>query len=377
MSYQERLVLYEEIETLRERPLICYVTSIRPQASGQIAADVIPEIIKQINEIPTVNQEVDLLVVSNGGDGITAARIISLLRERFKKVAVLLPYVAYSAATLLALGADEIVMHPFSNLGPVDPQLVITRPGPNGTLERMSYGTEDLRNYFAFVRSEVGISDQAQMAKAFEMLCEAVGPIPIGLAKRSAQLSLALGEKLLNLHMKDSSQAKAITETLSRSYHHHGYPLGRSEAKNIGLPVAATSEEVEQKLWRIWEDLEQKMQCNRVFEPLEIVLSDPNAASLIGPVLQAQIPANLPPQVLQAAYNQVLQQLTVVSVDPVDYEWFLVTLESSRCKSECRAKGKISAVRQPDMNISVSIVQTFMGWTFSRSPLYNVNEEVK
>ena len=62
----------------------------------------------------------DLLLVSNGGDPVVSWRIISLLRERFKKVGVLLPYQAYSAATLVALGADDIVMHPFSNLGPVE-----------------------------------------------------------------------------------------------------------------------------------------------------------------------------------------------------------------------------------------------------------------
>jgi ClpP class serine protease len=48
-------------------------------------------------------------------------RLISLFREYAAKVAVLLPYRAYSAATLLALGADEIVMHPFAEMGPIDP----------------------------------------------------------------------------------------------------------------------------------------------------------------------------------------------------------------------------------------------------------------
>ncbi len=100
MAYQERLALYNDIEALRGRPLICYVTSIRPQASGQIAGDVISELIKQINEISDEYQEVDFLVVSNGGDPIAAARIVSLLRERFEKVSVLIPYVAYSAATM-------------------------------------------------------------------------------------------------------------------------------------------------------------------------------------------------------------------------------------------------------------------------------------
>jgi hypothetical protein len=367
MSYRDRLTLYRDIETSRERPLICYVTSIRPQASGTIAGDAIPEIIKQINEIPKEQQEVDLLIVSNGGDPIAAARIISLLRERFKRVSVLVPYVAYSAATLLALGADEIVMHPFSNLGPVDPQLIVTRPGQGGVAERLAYGTEDLRNYFSFARSLAGISDQEQMARAFELLCNEVGAVPIGIAQRSAQLSLALGEKLLNLHMKDGSQAKVITETLSRSYHHHGYPLGPSEAESIGLPVIRPSASLENSIWHVWEDLEQGMECNKVFEPLEVVLNDPIAANLLNSSVQVQIPANLPPEILQAIYTQILQGIQPVTVPSVDYELFLATLESTRGKSECRVKGKITAVRQPDMNISVSMVQLSQGWTFSKT----------
>jgi ClpP class serine protease len=43
---------------------------------------------------------------------------MSLLREKVKDVAILIPQAAFSAATLMALGADEIVMHPCGNLGP-------------------------------------------------------------------------------------------------------------------------------------------------------------------------------------------------------------------------------------------------------------------
>ena len=37
MSYVTRKALFEQIENLRERPLISYVTSIRPNLSGQMA----------------------------------------------------------------------------------------------------------------------------------------------------------------------------------------------------------------------------------------------------------------------------------------------------------------------------------------------------
>jgi hypothetical protein len=92
--------IYRQIEEERGRPLITYATSSRPNAEGVIASDVIPEICRQILRIPSDKKVIDLLVVSRGGDPIVSWRIISLLRERFEKVNVLVPYEAYSAATL-------------------------------------------------------------------------------------------------------------------------------------------------------------------------------------------------------------------------------------------------------------------------------------
>ncbi len=369
MTYRDRLNLYREIEGLRKRPLITYVTSSRPNASAQMAPDVIPHFIKQIIATGAEPEEVDVLIVSNGGDANVAWRVISLLRERFKMVGALLPYGAYSAATLVALGADEIVMHPFANLGPVDPQLTAPRriPGQGGqpdTVEMIQFGSEDLNNFFDFVRSDVGISDQEQLARVFELVCKDVGSMSIGVAKRSSQLALAMSEQLLNLHMKDSSQARAITEKLNRSFYHHGYPLGLSEAKKIGLPVVSAEGELGRLIWAVWEDLENEMECNMPFDPLEVVLSSPDTAALIGPALQIQLPANLPAPLMEQAYNNILQQIQVVAVNPVDYEHFQATVESIRCRSNFRTKGKISAVRLPDMNIAANIATTSRRWTF-------------
>ena len=36
----------------------------------------------------------------------------------------LVPYYAFSAGTLIAVGANEIFMHPTASLGPVDPQIL-------------------------------------------------------------------------------------------------------------------------------------------------------------------------------------------------------------------------------------------------------------
>lgn len=363
MSYTYRTGLYSKIEKIRGNPLICYVTSIRPGAAGDIAPDAIPELIKQINLIPPKHKEVDLLIVSNGGDAIAAARIISILRERFEKVSLIIPYVAYSAATIMAMGADEILMHPFSNLGPVDPQLEVTRVNQNGVSERIVYGTEDLRNYFAFVKSVVGISDQEQMTRAFELLCQEAGAIPLGVANRSAELSLALGERLLNLHMKDSNKAKTITETLSRSYHHHGYPLARSDAEKVGLPVVKPKPEIEGLMWQVWESLEQEMQCNNAFDLLEIIFKSEIGPLLTAPIQQVQFPSNLPQEVMDQLVQQLLGQLEIKNILPIGYSVFLATIESVRGRSENKIHGQVTAVRLPNLQIVSSNLQISQGWT--------------
>jgi hypothetical protein len=262
-------------------------------------------------------------------------------------------------------------MHPFSNLGPVDPQLTYPKRAPNQPagqeIEVVQFGSEDLRNFLEFVRSDVGITDQEQLERAFELVCKDIGAIPIGVAKRSSQLALSMGEKLLSLHLEDNSRARAIAEALNRSFYHHGYPLGVNEAQKIGLPVVLPPGELERALWQVWQDIEEEMECNKPFDPIEYVLKNKDASMLIGPVPQIQLPANLPAELLQQAYTNVLQQIKLVQVPPVDYSLFQATLESIRCRSEFRTNGKINAVRLPDMNIAVNIVRVSSGWTFTKN----------
>jgi len=336
-----------------------------------MSGDVIPQFAKLLSEIPDGANAIDILIVSNGGDPIVPWRVISMIREKYATVGALLPYAAYSAATLLALGADEIVMHPFSNLGPVDPQLQHQRriPGqpPGQEMEVINFGSEDLRNFLDFVKTDVGISDQEQLEKAFELICRDVGAIPIGVAKRSTQLALSMSEKLLGLHLGDTSRARAIAEALNRSFYHHGYPLGLSEAKKIGLPVVSPEPELEKALWAVWQDLEEEMACNTPFNPVEVVLQSSEASALLGPVPQIQLPVNLPPQMAEQVFQNILTQIKVVPVPPVEYNLFQATLESLWCRSEFRTIGKINATRLPDMNIAVSIVQVSSGWRFIKT----------
>lgn len=366
MSIATRLTLYREIEALRGCPLIAYVTSTRPNAQGGMATDVIPEILDQLLALPSECKQVDLLVVSLGGDPTVAWRIMTLLRDRVKKVGVLVPQAAFSAATLLALGADEIVMHPCGNLGPVDPQIRVMRKTDGKTPpEVISFGSEDLAGFLNFVRHNVGLSDQEYLKSAFELFCKEVGAVPIGIASRGARLSLSLGVKLLQMHMRDEAakqKATAIAETLNKEFFHHGYPVGRKEAKEIGLKIVEPKPDLEQKMWALWSDIETDLECRCPFNPMREIEKAGKAGPLFAPIPLLQIPSNLPPQVAQQVMNQVLQKIGIVEVEPVEYCNVAALVESTRRASAYTIKGRIFARRDFEAKIGLNTVVTSQQW---------------
>jgi len=73
-------------------------------------------------------RELDLVLHSPGGSPQAAEQMLEYLRTRFDNIRAIVPLQAKSAATMLALGCDEIVMGEHSELGPIDPQILIQVP---------------------------------------------------------------------------------------------------------------------------------------------------------------------------------------------------------------------------------------------------------
>lgn len=75
------------------------------------------------NAIPDDNKKPILLLIHNHGGRIEPAYLISkTCKELSPKFVVTIPRKAKSAATLIALGGNEVHMGPMSELGPIDPQ---------------------------------------------------------------------------------------------------------------------------------------------------------------------------------------------------------------------------------------------------------------
>ncbi len=129
--YQLRQACYKEIEDIRGRPLLVYAVKfplppIPPQLPINPPISIDLEDLDGFTDLVdsiTGQEEVDILLHSPGGSPEATERIVELLRTSFKKVCFLIPHSAYSAATMLALSGDEIVLHRSASLGPIDPQI--------------------------------------------------------------------------------------------------------------------------------------------------------------------------------------------------------------------------------------------------------------
>jgi hypothetical protein len=326
-----------------------------------MASDALAHLIDQLDSLPSGTTQLDFMIASFGGDPMVAWRMMSLIRQRVDEVSVLVPQSAYSAATLLALGADEIVMHPNSHLGPIDMQITtFTEGGPR------SFSTEDISAFLGFVRESLLITDQEHLRKLFEITCKEVGSLGVGFTARSSKLAISLADRLLGMHIKNDpsgAKKKSIMDALSGQFHSHAYPVSRDEALKIdGLPVNQARDQVlEELMWQLWLDLEDDLKERRPFSPIMELLNSSEAQKLISPVPQLELPCNAPsPSYFQAQLADVTG--AVKEVEPVDFEYAVAIMQSVRLARRNVTRGKILACRLPDLNIRFNALTSFRGW---------------
>lgn len=356
---------YRAIEEYRRRPLIVYATSTRPNVQAAMAGDAVREFIDQIDAVPKDGRKVDVLLHSTGGDALTAWKLMSILRERFDEVAVLVPFMAFSAATLFALGADEIHMHPHASLGPIDPQILIQQPG--GPPRQFAY--EDVGAFLRFLASDVKVTEQLHVSAIIEKLFSVVDPVHVGAAKRASELSSSVGERLLLMHMsegQDRAKARQIAENLNKSFFAHGDAVSRKRAKELELNIGADDAELAGLLWSAYLGLESYMEFRKPFHPLQHYLADPDGAAALRPSAPVVLPQNTPPPVAQGVWNgvanQALQNLAGRNAVEVEYSLVNAVVESVRTASEFRTNGKLIAFRNMNGEVQLSATDTESCW---------------
>jgi len=242
--------LLGRLEQERGRPTIVYWTSQLARISLGVELSLFDQL-RSLGRKPAI----DVVLFTSGGDTEAPWRIVSLIREFCDKWSVLVPHRALSAGTLIALGADEIVMTPLSALGPIDPSRGHPLlPRREGAQEPEPISVQDMRHAMQFIRegAPAGVVYTPEaMARIFSALFDKIHPLAIGAIEQSYALAKLIGKRCLETHMKsieDPAQIQKIVDRLCDDYKSHSYQISRREAKEIGLKVVDASTEVEEAL---------------------------------------------------------------------------------------------------------------------------------
>ena len=151
----------------------------------------------------------------------------NLLRSRCRKIIVLVPTRAFSAATMLALAADKIHLAAHANLSPVDTSIQHALAPVNQANSQVSVGQDELARIIALWCKETKTDNSNPYAELWKY----IHPLVIGAVDRVNSLSIKVCNTLMSFHMKDQNKRNRIAKTLTMSYPSHGYPILLNEVQ--------------------------------------------------------------------------------------------------------------------------------------------------
>jgi len=272
--YIERKKEYlKRISKLRQSNVICYISGDRQNVNTRIAPDIIPVFHGHLERMKNKGN-IDLILYTKGGDVLTALRLVQLIYEYTDKFSVLIPFKAYSAGTLISLGASEIIMTKMAELSPVDPNVtsIFNPDDPNNPLAKIPISVEDVYSFIMIAREIIGIKQEEYLVKVFSKLIDYVHPLALGTIHRTYSLIRSVAEKLLLIHMdeKEKEKINEIVNNLTEKLFSHSYMITRREAKErIKLPITYCSDELEENIWALYKDYEEELLLGKTFVPEE------------------------------------------------------------------------------------------------------------
>jgi Serine dehydrogenase proteinase len=196
------------------------------------------------NENADKARDILLIIVSTGGSIEPAYQISKLCRAFAKsRFVAVVPRQAKSAATLIALGADEIHIGLLGELGPIDPQL-------SGL---PALGVLQALNTIASLSQQYPGS-----ASMFAQYLQRVLTVEqIGYCERIGESAVQYADRLLSTKSDLPEDAHAIAQKLVYEYKHHGFVIDQEEAQAmLGAGWVKTSSKELEFAEEVYQQLE-------------------------------------------------------------------------------------------------------------------------
>ncbi len=241
---REKLV---KLSNITGRPLVVYAVEMfnlqkvvaagGEQSISIVLSDVsgFTEALRAINE-----NEIDVILHSPGGSPEATESIVSMLRRRFESIRFIVPLVAKSAATMMAMAGDEIILGDNAELGPTDPQMVI-----NGKASP----AHAILQQFKEAKTELSKSNSS--LPAWLPILEQYGPSLVAQCNDAINLSRTLVKEWLKEYMltgtrRKGQKASNIARYLASNHLSHGRAITVEELQAKGVKIKRASEISEQ-----------------------------------------------------------------------------------------------------------------------------------
>lgn len=196
------------------------------------------------------NSPIALIIDSRGGVGETAYRIARLLKRRCGGFTAVIPRKAKSAATLLSLGADRIILGDEADLGPLDAQFhdydeeeqqvsALDTVQAVEALEdsAVEVGMKMLRYLQANTGKRYSLLIEPSLRFAAEItkpLFEKIDAVRYTRQSRILREAQDYAERLLRYKFSEQ-EAGILARHLVQKYPAHGFIIDFEEAKRVGI----------------------------------------------------------------------------------------------------------------------------------------------
>ena len=217
-----------------------------------------------------------LFLITSGGDLEAAYRITRCIRNRYADGNFILftDGVCKSSGTLIAMGADTLIMTDHAELGPLDTQVMVR--DEFGESESGLIDTDALRKlseevfntfqyHFGRLKSlgSGNLTTQTALRTASDLtlglfggIYSKIDPLRLGDRARAIELAMEYGLRVSSSNVKDGSLGKLAT-----AYPSHGFQIDRREAGELFFDVYSPDEhlgklaELLRPIWSLWPDV--------------------------------------------------------------------------------------------------------------------------
>lgn len=264
-----------------EKPASEAIKEIEPIADGKVIVYTsgryigywdIPPLYRLLEKLGP-QKRLSIILQSRGGFSDDAFKMANIIHEFTDDVVFIVPSYANSAATLLCLSGNRILMGPISELGPTnammnvderlitptvpEPNPVNTEPKEKDMPKQRQMAAYALRDFLiasgVLIKGESGSMEYDPQKLSVYMANGILNPFLLGEFERSGKKVIQYAETLLSRYMfckqEDCNVLASMTaRKLCEGYYDHNYPISRKEARDdLRLEVEDMSDELRKR----------------------------------------------------------------------------------------------------------------------------------